>query len=199
MQPELYQFRSNILGFESRDNGKKLIALSWPETIEKNTQRRFVRVDLHEKTLPRVLAWGIRFKQTPPVINVKNLGKPIFSFDPMQKNSVNVHDISEGGLRISLVPTESEELLLYIQPQHYLLMLLSLPTKEGAKDQKLLVVVRIARMQTHPRGRVSLGLEFLFIAGKNPQTGAFVWLKVEGKGIERLKQWVAERYLEISP
>ncbi len=199
VQPELYQFRSNLLGFENRDNGTKLIALKWPQSIEKNTQRRFVRVDLHERTLPRVLAWGIRFKQTPPVINIKNLGKPIFSFDPAQKNSVNVHDISEGGIRVSLVPTESEELVLYIQPQHYLLLLLSLPQKDGEKDQKLLVVARIARMQKHPRGRVSLGLEFLFVAGKNPQTGAFVWLKVEGKGIDRLKLWVAERFLEVSP
>ncbi len=199
VQPELYQFRSKLMKLESADDGTKYLSLSWPDTIEQNTQRRFLRVDLYENTLPRLMAWGIRFKQTPPVLNLKKLGKPLFSFDPSNKNSVNVHDISEGGVRVSLIPDDSEEHMLYIKPQHYLLILLSLPQQKGQKDQKLLLVARIARMQKHPRKRISLGLEFLFVAGKNPQTGAFVWLQVEGLGIERLKKWVRDRYSDLLP
>lgn len=196
VQPEVFQFHSKLVRLEKRDDGSKYLALSWPEGIEQNTQRRFIRVDLQHNTLPRLKVWGIRFKQTPPIIDLKKLGKPLFCFDPATKNGVTVHDISEGGLRVSLVLGESKDHMLYIKPQHYLLVLLSLPQREGKKDHKLLVVARIARMQNLQRKQTSLGLEFMFIAGKNPQTGGFVWLKVEGKGISRVKQWVAGSYPE---
>ncbi len=196
-QTKCYVFQTKVLDFANAAGGGRSLVLAAPLDVEEVVQRRSVRVNVPERYLPAIKAWRLSMPEDgKPRVNLGGLGAPLFSMNPEAAGDVMVHNLSAGGMRISLSATRHRKAKEYLEVDKHLLFWFSIPDcGEAHKTLKFLIAARVARLQEMGRSRLDLGLHFVALGGKD-KSGELAWRNVSKKGLEQIAQWVHSRTKE---
>ncbi len=198
IQSQIYKFSSRTENMLQDDNGLTVRA-ALPTRLEKIELRKDIRIGLAQEHRPLLRVW----KATKEASNgkfdpVSTTQPPLFEMTPGKDCMVMLHNISAGGLKISLSPHCFPEAAAYLNEDCRLQLWMLLPEIGWKNPIECFLPARTTRIQRTPTGWLEFGLHFLHLSGgkiKLPNSDG--WVKYTDNGLQILVGWIQRRLEEF--
>jgi c-di-GMP-binding flagellar brake protein YcgR len=189
-----FHFTSRLIA--ARPRGKVgTISLALPEILHRGQRRAHLRLEPLSQDIPEIHLWP----ETLSNQNVPEEAPPLLSLTPdMQERHLFLINISAGGLLLEVrAPTHLiDEETLEKGKRFHIHLLLHDPDRQRLEPYRLLAQVR--NMHTDPvTAHRLVGLAFVALQTQSGEDKGSKWVRLEGKGVESIEDWVFKRHLRL--
>ncbi len=202
IQSQVYKFSSRLEDCRLV-NDSKIFRTSFPDRLSKVELRKDIRIGLTEANRPALRAWKAG-KGTNGLFSsssfdpAKTCSPTLFEMQPADDGMVLLHNISAGGLKLSISPYCFPEAAKYLNEDSRLHLWMQLPEIGWKHPVECLMPARTTRIQHSPTGRLEFGLHFLHLSGgqiKLPNSDG--WVRYTDSSLQILVGWIQRRLEEF--
>ncbi len=194
-----YHFSSTVSGIKRASAGESLLLVAFPEKIELNQKRAFLRLEPPSQYFLGCAVW--RDQQVKEPSDVRRWGKPLLLHQPGKAgNPITVADISAGGLRLLVKRRAVRELGLEVTIANRFYVAVDLYDPAAGRKRRYWLQCRVQHLyEDYETKDVEYGLQFEAWGRpkKEDETLLLEWKPVFPEGVEPLGSWVMQRHLEL--
>ncbi len=198
-QVQFYNFISSISGVVRRKDGTALISLELPEKLFLGQKRVHMRLVPPEPCVLGLALWpvpGCSGADMPE--HPRDWGDPLFLYSKRKKENLALINLSAGGIRLSARYSAASKAGKLFEVGEYYILLFQLLNPVSKIREHYWCLVRVQnRYEDHMDNKIEMGMSFLD-EGKTTEDVPMriQWQKISPLGIEKLSNWIQQRYLE---
>ncbi len=199
IQSQIYKFSSRVENI-LQEKDHVIVRTTLPVRLDKVELRKDIRIGLAREHRPLLRAWkaGMITGSNGSFDPTLTTQPTLFEMTPGKDCMVMLHNISAGGLKISLSPHCFPEAAAYLNEDCRLQLWMLLPEIGWKNPIECFLPARTTRIQRTPMGWLEFGLHFLHLSGgqiKLPNSDG--WVKYTDNGLQILVGWIQRRLEEF--